>query len=114
MGGHEERCVTFRDYFRRDCHDGRAFFDTGAFADILDIDGHKVTGLFLKDTNTNNQLPGTEGYSQQTARLYLRAEGIAGVNAGQSIRVNGTVYTVKSHDVLCGHVRRIMLEAADP
>lgn len=114
MGGNDKRCVTFRDFFRRDADDPRAFFDTGAFADILDIDGHKVTGLLLKDTNINAHAPDTEGYSQQTARLYLRSKGISGVNAGQSIRVNGVVYTVKSHDVLGGYVHRIMLEGADP
>ena len=98
-----------------DTKDFRAWFDADTFGRILDINGHKILGVLVKDCpGVNRQAEGTEGYSRATARLYLRAGDVKGVNAGQSVRVDGVPYVVKQYDDMAGAVLRISMEAVDP
>lgn len=103
--------MTFREQFLLDTQDLRAWFDPETFGRVLDIDGHKILGILVSHVE-DKQYTGTEGYSVSMSRLYVRASDVKGVTAGQSVTVDGTVYTVRSYDLLGGALWRVLLEGA--
>ena len=111
----EGSCVrTFREQFLIDTEDFRAWFDPGTFGKFHDIDGHKVLGVMVSvRPSEDNPYPGTEGYAVSQARLYVRGSDVSGVNAGQSVMVDGRLWRVKYYDDMAGAVLRIGLEGTD-
>ena len=106
--------LTFRDFFHRDVENPCAWFDPSTFGRWLDIDGRKILGVMVKSRASMKESdPSTEGYANTVARLYLKSRDVTGVNAGQSIRVEGHAYQVLGHDITGGQVVRIDLGSAD-
>ena len=100
--------LTFRDFFHRDVETPCAWFDPSTFG------SRKILGVMVKSRASMKESdPSTEGYANTVARLYLKSRDVTGVNAGQSIRVEGHAYQVLGHDITGGHVVRIDLGSAD-
>ena len=105
---------SLREQIRRDCEDSRNWFDLSGFAGVVDINGHKVTGILQSRRNSRyrrDDMP--QGYSSGDMVLFAKCADISNVTAGQQIRVNGVKFTVAGHSVT-GHVRRIELISNDP
>lgn len=106
---------SIKEFFIADLEDGHIWYDLGAFAEIVDINGHKVKGILTSRTNSRyHRRDDTQGYSQGDMILYVKCSDVSNVTAGQSVRVNGVMFTVESHSVIGHAVRRIELSANDP
>ncbi|MBQ6971805.1 MAG: hypothetical protein IJP86_05555 [Synergistaceae bacterium] len=110
----EAGSLTFRQQFLIDTQDFRAWFDPETFGKFHDVDGHKVLGVLVKVRPSDDMpMSGTEGYAVSSARLYVRKSDVSGVNAGQSVRIDGRLWTVKYYDDIGEAVYRIGLEGND-
>lgn len=104
-----------KDFYARDIEDGHIWFDLGAFAEIVNINGHKVQAILASRRNSEYHRNGaTQGYSEGGMVLYAKCSDISNVTAGQSVKINGVMFTVESHGVIGHEVRRIELSANDP
>ena len=97
--------------------DFNAWFNAAEFAAYHDIDGVKVLCLLVSDRRgkTLNVILGdehnSEGVIKARAVLFIRAQEIEGVKAGQSMSIDGRLYLVTDCRLLQNQVWRIELEA---
>ena len=107
----------FHAVFANDLDDFNAWFNAAEFAAYHDIDGVKVLCLLVSDRRgkTLNVILGDEhnpeGVIKSRAVLFIRAQEIEGVKAGQSMSIDGRLYLVTDCRLLQNQVWRIELEA---
>lgn len=112
-----EREETFQEQVARDLDDGMVWFNPEEFGRFHDINGSKVLSVFAGDNRTqkldirlgSNENP--EGVYKSRVVLFVRAQEIEGLNANQSLRLDGRLYTVAEARLLQDQVWRIVLEA---
>ena len=109
----------FHAVFANDLDDFNAWFNAAEFAAYHDIDGVKVLCLLVRDRRGDalNLVLGDghrfEGVIKSRAVLFIRAQEIEGVKAGQSMSIDGRLYLVTDCRLLQNQVWRIELEAND-
>lgn len=112
-----ERDLNFRAEFANDLDDFNAWFNNFEFADFHDIDGVKVLSLFVSDRRGKvvNVILGDEqnpeGIVKSRGILFIRAQEIEGVKAGQSLHLDGRLYLIVDCRLIQNQVWRIELEA---
>lgn len=107
----------FHDNLAQDLDDGVVWFNPDEFGRFHDIDGVKILAVFAADRRSQtldirfdaSQNP--EGVFKSRGVLFVRAQEIEGVQAGQSLRLDGRLYTVAEARLLQSQVWRIVLEA---
>ena len=109
------RNETFLDYFAHDLDDGAVWFNNSEFARFHDINGKQILSIFTADTRSQalSINIGDEVHDINKSRgvLFCRAQEMKCPNAGQSLKVNGKLYTVSEARLLQDQVCRIVLEA---
>ena len=111
------RGETFLEQVAHDLDDGAVWFNPEEFGRFHDVNGSKVLSVFAGDSRTqkldirlgSNENP--EGIYKSRGVLFIRAQEIEGVNANQSLRLYGRLYTVVEARLLQDQVWRIVLEA---
>jgi hypothetical protein len=107
--------TTFRDQVTLDFEDGAVWFNPEEFGRFHDIEGKKVLSLFVGDKRTQvieiRTKENPEGVYKARGVLFIRIEEMEGVKAGQSLRLDGRLYTVAEARILQNRVWRIVLEA---
>lgn len=104
-----------RKSVRRSIHEDvknyECFFDSEAFAEVLNINGRKVLGILTqsKHSRVYDSLSGVLMNSGMV--MFLRASEVAGVNVNEVLKVNGKSYLVRDARVLGDSVWRIELGA---
>ena len=107
--------TTFRDQVILDFEDGAVWFNPEEFGAFHDIEGQKVLSVFVGDMRgqtiriTSKENP--EGIVKSRGVLFVRSNEIEGIRAGQSLRLDGRLYTVAEARILQDYVWRIVLEA---
>ncbi len=112
-----EKPETFQDSLAHDLDDGAVWFNAEEFGRFHDIDGVKILAVFAADRRTQtfdvrigvNQNP--DGVLKSRGVLFVRAQEIEGVKAGQQLRLDGRLYLVVEAKILQSQVWRIVLEA---
>ena len=110
------RDETFLDFLAHDLDDAAVWFNNSEFARFHDINGRKILSIFTSDIKTqtlNLNFNGEtlEGISRSRGILFCRVQDMKNPAAGQSLKLNGKLYTVSEARLIQDQVWRIVLEA---
>ena len=114
------RDKTFLDFFAHDLDDGAVWFNNSEFARFHDVNGKKILAIFTQNARSQilNITLGdgrkTEGVTRSQGVLLCRAQDLKKVASGQSMKLNGKLYTVSEARLIQDQVWRIVLEANNP
>ncbi|MDR2523680.1 MAG: hypothetical protein LBC93_08295 [Synergistaceae bacterium] len=107
--------TTFRDHVTLDLEDGAVWFNPEEFGEYHEINKKRVLSVFAGDQRGQTIAVRTrenpEGIVKSRGILFVRSNEIEGVKAGQSLRLDGRLYTVAEARILQDRVWRIVLEA---
>lgn len=114
------RDKTFLDFLAHDIDDGAVWFNNSEFARFHDVNGKKILSIFTRNARSQTLnitlVDGqkAEGVTRSQGVLYCRAQDIKKVASGQSMKLNGKLYTVSEARLIQDQVWRIVLEANNP
>lgn len=107
---------TFLDFFAHDLDDSAVWFNNSEFARFHDVNGKKILSIFTTNVRTqklniavNEQYP--DGITKSSGVLFCRSQELKNVKSGQSLKLNGKLYTVSDTQLIQDQVWRIVLEA---
>ncbi len=101
----------------QEAHDLACFFNLEEFAEVHDIDGHKIIGVFTSDQyarrfqQTGFSQDNIQGVSRSYGLLFLRTQDVGNVKAEQPLRLDGKLYRVEEAVKLGKEIWRLSLSA---
>ena len=111
------RDETFLDYLAHDLDDGASWFNNSEFARFNDINGKKILSIFtanIRSQTVNINVSGVQtrdGVTRSQGVLFCRVQDLKRAASGQSMKLNGKIYTVSEAHLIQDQVWRIVLEA---
>ena len=111
------RDETFLDFLAHDLDDGAVWFNASEFARWHNVNGKQILSIFtgnVRSQTINLSVGGDQRYEGITGSkgvLLCRAQDLKGAASGQSMKVDGKLYTVSEARLIQDQVWRIVLEA---
>ena len=103
----------FTDFVHDDINDKFAFFGS-EFAQVCDIDGHKIKCVIVNAALgvelTSSESGNSEGVMKSRIILYCSMSEFSGLRRDLILRLNGELFTVLEFHAVNNYVWRILLE----
>lgn len=114
------RDETFLDFLAHDLDDNAVWFNNSEFARFHDVNGKRILSVFTGNARsqplniTLGEGQKLEGVTHSQGVLFCRVQDLKRAASGQTMKLNGKLYTVSEARLLQDQVWRIVLEANNP